>query len=32
VERSRGALDDPPRDHDLLDVFEAWQVEHSVRE
>jgi hypothetical protein len=32
VERSCGALDDLLRNHDLLDAFEAWQVEHGVKE
>ena len=32
VERSSGALHDLLRDHDLLDAFEAWQVEHRVKE
>jgi hypothetical protein len=32
VERSRGALDDLPRDHDLLDAFETRQVEHGLKE
>src|SRR5271169_1552025 len=31
VEWSCGALHDLLRDHDLLDAFEAWQVEHSVK-
>ena len=30
VQRWRGALDDLFRDHDLLDAFEARQVEHGV--
>ena len=32
VERSCSALDDLLRDHDLVDAFEAWHVEHSVKE
>ena len=32
VERSSGAVHDLLRDHDLLDAFEAWQVEHSFKE
>jgi hypothetical protein len=32
VERPRGALDDLFRDHDLLDAFEARQVEHGVEQ
>src|SRR6202051_4271782 len=32
VERSCGALHDLLRDHDLLDAFEARQVEHRVKE
>ncbi len=32
VERSCGALDDLPRNHDLLDAVEARQIEHSVKE
>jgi hypothetical protein len=24
IERLRGALDDLPRDHDILDALEAW--------
>jgi hypothetical protein len=29
---ARGALDDLFRDHDLLDAFEARQVEHGVEQ
>src|SRR6516225_4674504 len=32
VERSCCALDDLVRDYDLLNAFEAWQVEHGVEE
>src|SRR5262245_30806396 len=32
VERPRGTLDDLFRDHDLLDAFEARQVEHGVEQ
>src|SRR6516164_5721402 len=32
VERPRGTLDDLFRDHDLLDAFEARQVEHRVEQ
>ena len=32
VERPRGTLDDFFRDHDLLDAFEARQVEHGVEQ
>ena len=32
VERPRGALDDFARDHDLLDAFEARQIEHGVEQ
>ena len=32
VERPRGAFDDFLRDHDLLDAFEARQVEHGVEQ
>src|SRR3974390_1947642 len=32
VERSGAALHDLLRDHDLLDAFETWQVEHSFKE
>src|SRR5271155_518821 len=30
IERPRSAFDDLSRDHDLLDAFEARQVEHSI--
>ena len=32
VERSCCALDDLVRDYDLPNAFEAWQVEHGVKE
>jgi len=32
VERCCAALDDLPRNHDLLDALEARQIEHSVEE
>ena len=32
VERCSGALHDLLRDHDLLGAFEAWQIEHKVKE